>query len=85
MNNLNLKLAKIDEWGCFRFLRGACGALVIKGKGWDKISKIAGRKGEQVKLKISAIPWFSLNFSPFYYPANEKAHKASHLYGVLMR
>ena len=32
-----------------------------KGGGWDKIMDLAVGKDEQVKLKIFAIPWFSLN------------------------
>ena len=34
--------------------------IKLKGGGWDKISEIAGRKGEPVKFKIFAIPWLDV-------------------------
>ena len=43
-------------------------SALIKGGGWVKISDFAIVKGEQVKFKIFAIPWFSLNISLFYCP-----------------
>lgn len=51
-NRLSLKILLFY----FAFGGGACGALNLRSGGRDTMWKIAGINGEQVKLKIFAIP-----------------------------